>query len=343
MIFYHYCSYCLPAKNNTLQENFYHINDDLLVKHLLGETDQAEAKSVNEWLAADAANRTHFEQLKKVWDRSLKLATTSKLDENIAWDKFKQRISNPREQEQPAPRSYRLSRFRVAAIVALLAGAGWLLITTMKKTPVTEMLVESHNTVVADTLPDASIVTLNKSSSISYPSSFNSDQRNVQLKGEAFFNITPGKKKPFIISVEDVQVTVVGTSFNVRNDSSGTDVIVETGIVKVTRRGVMIELRAGERVHLSRNNSSTEKQKVTDKLYNYYRTREFACENTPLWKLVELLNQAYATNIVIGRDALKQLPITATFNNESLEQVLKVISLTFNIRVSHADGMITLY
>ena len=151
----------------------------------------------------------------------------------------------------------------------------------------------------------------------------------MTLKGEAFFNIAPDKKKPFTIHVNDVDVTVVGTSFNIKSKNGKTEVVVETGIVRVTKAGETIELRAGEKTKMADADNAMEKEKVTDKLYNYYRTKEFVCDNTPLWKLVEVLNDAYNAHIVIGREELRDIPITSPFYNESLDRVLEVISLTF--------------
>ena len=86
-------------------------------------------------------------------------------------------------------------------------------------------------------------------------------QDNVSLKGEAFFNVTPNKKKPFIISVNDVQITVVGTSFNVKTINGNTEVVVETGIVKVTRAGKTVELKANEEVTVNAKDSVISQRK----------------------------------------------------------------------------------
>jgi len=186
---------------------------------------------------------------------------------------------------------------------------------------------------MSDTLSDGSVVTINKGSSISYNSKFKGNTRKVELKGEAFFTITPNKKKPFVISVNDVQVTVVGTSFNIKSVNGNTEVVVETGIVKVTKDGKTVELRPNEKIELHAKDAVMNKEQVSDKLYNYYRTKQFVCDDTPLWKLVEVVNEAYNSNIVIGDPAIRNLTITTTFDNESLEQVLNVIKETFNITV----------
>ena len=280
---------------------------------------------MKQWLADDA-NLAYYNQLKKIWDDSRQLALVSTVDESRAWQKFHQRI-------RPTPvRRTSFGWMRIAASVIIVLGIGilgyWIFNDRTK-----EMTVVAQQMVVIDTLPDNSVVTVNKGSSISYLSKFKGETRQVSLKGEAFFNVTPNKKKPFIISVNDVQITVVGTSFNVKTVNGNTDVVVETGIVKVTRAGKTVELKANEEVVVNAKDSALTKEKVSDQLYKYYRTKEFICDDTPLWKLVEVINEAYNSHVVIGDPALKDMGITTTFNNESLEQVLNVISLTLNIKI----------
>ena len=130
--------------------------------------------------------------------------------------------------------------------------------------------------------------------------------------------------------MNDVVVKVIGTSFNIRSENDSTEVIVETGIVQVTHQGKSVELRPGEKLVVPAKDTALVVQKETDQLYNYYRSREFVCENTPLWKLVDVLNKAYNVNIVIERQELKGLRLNTTFSNESLDRILELITLTFN-------------
>jgi len=297
----------------------------LLVKYLLSEATADEQEQVKQWLADDA-NLAYYNQLKKIWDDSRQLALTSTVDEIGAWQKFQQRI-------HPAPiRRTGFGLMRIAASVIIIVGLG-LLAYWVFNDRTKEMTVVAHQAVLNDTLPDGSVVTVNKGSSISYLSKFKGETRQVALKGEAFFNIKPNKENPFIISVNDVQITVVGTSFNVKNINGNTEVVVETGIVKVTRAGRTVELKANEKVMVDAKDSMLSKEEVSDQLYKYYRTKEFVCDGTPLWKLVEVINEAYDSHIVIGNPALRDMTINTTFHNESLEQILNVISITFDIKV----------
>lgn len=312
------------------------------MKHLLGEASPEEKQAVMEWMKENATNQEYYNQFKKIWDSSKELAAESTVDVDKAWERFQKRVT--RQHEPAKILKPRFSWIRVAASVILIAGLGMAAIMLFNKnTAPIEMVAQTQQNVLIDTLSDGSVVTLNKRSTITYPSKFKGDKRTVALKGEAFFNVAPDKKKPFIISVNDVQVTVVGTSFNIKSENGNTEVVVETGVVQVTRTGKTITLNAGEKIVVSANDSTASKEAVSDKLYNYYRSKEFVCDETPLWKLVQVLNEAYDAKIIIGRKELNDMRITTTFYNESLEKVLDVIHLTFDITVvKKEDGQIIL-
>ena len=227
-------------------------------------------------------------------------------------------------------------------MIIVIAGAAILALQVFNTSKPSMQVVQSLNQIVPDTLPDGSIVTLNKHSVLSYPGKFKGDNRSISLQGEAFFQVTPDKSKPFIVQVNDVTVRVVGTSFNIKSINGNTEVIVETGIVQVIRNNQRVDLKPNDKLLVKSSDSLFEKQKETGTLYNYYRTKEFECDNTPLWKLVEILNQAYDVKIIIGNNKLRNLPLTTTFNNESLDNILEVIRQTFKISVVRSGNSIIL-
>lgn len=202
--------------------------------------------------------------------------------------------------------------------------------------------VNSGENTLTQALPDGSTAILNKQSELSFVGGFFNKTRNVKLKGEAFFKVSANKSKPFIISVNDVQVTVVGTAFNVKSNGAAVVVIVESGIVKVNNRNDSVRLTAGEKVEVSQNQQHLSKGENQGKLYNYYYSNELLCDGTPLIELVAVLNQKFKSNIVIENPALKMLPISTTFKNESLKEILTVIAETFKIRVEYGQDKIKL-
>ena len=313
------------------------------MKHLLGEASPEEEQAVTEWMKESETHQEYYSQFKKIWDQSKALASGSNVDVNKAWERFQNKIAGQQESAKVIKQN-RFSWLRIAASFILIAGLGiaaFMLVN--KNTAPKEMVAQTGQNVLVDTLPDGSVITLNKRSTITYPSKFKGNTRAIALKGEAFFNVAPDKKRPFIISVNDVQVTVVGTSFNIKGENGNTEVVVESGVVRVTRSGKTVELNAGEKVVMHANDSIASKEAVDEKLYNYYRTKEFVCDETPLWKLVQVLNEAYDAKIIIGRKELNDKKITTIFYNESLEKILEVIHLTFDITViKKEDGQIIL-
>ena len=311
------------------------MNEDLLVKHLLGETSEMEQQQVSKWLNDSAANRKHFEQLKLIWEASKDVEAKSTINVEDAWERFRERTARMESGGAkiiPMPTS-RLSWVKAAAIIVVLVGAGFLAYNLGFNNTGKLMAVNSGNSVLIDTLPDGSVVTLNKNSSLSYNSKLDGKIRSVKLEGEAFFNVAPDKEHPFVIDVNGNTVTVVGTSFNIRSNSEKTEVIVETGIVDVAKNENKVRLQPNEKATILLNSEGPVKEDNSDELYNYYKTKEFVCNGTRLSRLVEVLNEAYNTEIVIGNSRLDNLSLNTTFSDASLDYILEVIGKTYNIQV----------
>ena len=326
------------------------IHEDLLVKHLLGETTPGEYNRVETWLAADPANRHYYEHFRLIWRESRRLEDDSQQTDDqkeAAWQKFRQRIHRPASlqavKDAPVTRQRTLPTWtRVAAILVLTASIGGLIYLTRQNVPPRDKNVFSNATVLTDTLPDGSLITLNKQSDISYPAKFNTRERTVRLQGEAFFKIAPDKEKPFKVYTNDVTITVLGTSFNVRDKGTTTEIIVETGLVRVTDAQHDILLHPSEKLILHKGDTTSSKDSTRSELYKYYRTKEFVCDSTPLWQLAQSLEEAYDVKIVIDNPSLRQLRINTVFRSQSLDQILDIIQETFRIRVKRSDGQIIL-
>lgn len=312
------------------------MSDDLLVSYLLNEANREQRTIVEEWVIETEANRRYFEHFKLIWESSHNLVLSSTIDENVAWEKFRQRVAKPPQ------KVFALSKLWAAATIIICVGVAALSYLAWEKATNTAVTFASNENAINRELPDGSVVTLNKHSSVEYNKNFSGKQRTVQLKGEAFFKVTPDKKKPFVVQLKSLNVTVVGTAFNIRETNDETSVVVESGIVKVQAGNKEVLLHAGEKITVRKNNEPLQQQKTKDKLYNYYVTKQFVCDDTPLWKLVEALNEAYDSHIVIANPDMAKLPLTTTFQNEPLENILHVISETFSLTVEHKGDSIIL-
>ncbi|WP_291150264.1 FecR family protein [Flavobacterium sp. UBA7680] len=325
-----------------MSQNNMNMNDDLLVKYLVGETDADENAAVEFWLKADEKNLNYYNGFKKIWEDSLLIAAENKtIDEDAAWKRLQNRIHD-KDVEVLTPKKSSVYWLRIAASILLISTLGWLGYSYFENKSNTLIQIYASNSTLNDTLPDGTTVTLNKNSSLSYVSKFKGKTRPVTLKGEAFFHVSPDKTKPFIITINDVTVQVVGTSFNVKNKNGKTIVDVETGIVKVSKNKDQVELRHGEKVVIADHKPELLKSTSKGRLYNYYRNKELVCDETPLQDLVEALNEIYDVNIIIKNPSLKEKPLTTVFKDQSLDQVLEIIQETFRIEIERKNNQILL-
>ena len=97
-------------------------------------------------------------------------------------------------------------------------------------------------------LPDGTKVWLNAASSISYPVIFTGNERRVKLIGEAYFEVAKNKQKPFYVSINDIQIRVLGTHFNISayGEDEGVTTTLLEGAVQVTKNKSLSLLKPGQ-------------------------------------------------------------------------------------------------
>ncbi len=312
------------------------MKDELLIKFLLNESNSEENDEVNNWLALSNENRLYFAQLEKIWVESKKMSSKSDVDVEAAWVKFKGKTNAVPTVKLSPTRTW----MRIAALFIFAIGS-LTLYTIYKSQGYTD--VNTNGQVLSQVLPDGSELTLNKFSHIKFANNFEKN-RSVELdSGDVFFKVEKDKSKPFIIKIDKIAVQVVGTSFNIKHLKQQTEVVVETGIVKVSLGTSEVLLRKGEKVIIPKGATKLEKLPVNDQLYTYYRSKLFIADQTPLPVLIATLNEAYGSNVVI-EGAARDLTITTTLPFEkSLEENLNTIIRTFeNLKIKRNQNEIIL-
>ncbi len=317
------------------------VNDELLISYLLDEVSAEQIQLIAEWRTADAENERRFEQFRLIWEHSKNFKADAGIDAQASLQKLKQRAAEQQSQRKVASMWSNYSWLKIAAAILFFAGCAWLYFNPFANP---QVQFTTQAAVKTDTLTDGSIITLNKYAVLNHPQKFTGNQRNVELvKGEAFFKIAPNKAKPFIITAGKTNIRVVGTSFNVKFKGGNIEVIVETGIVQVSLNGKIVLLKPGEMISVKKGSTFLLKQKNYDSLYNYYYSREFVANNVPLPRLVKVLNEAYGSHIVIERKQLNDTRIVTVLKTDlSLDEILRLLSLSLNIEVEKKQDLIIL-
>lgn len=307
---------------------------DLLVKTLLGEASPEEVQAVERWKAASPDNRKLAEDIATVWRKSREIAATSQIDEQQAWNRFRAKLHDPaRLQEAPVVPMKKKWKWQVAAWILLVGIAATIMYQFGFSRQET---FSSTDRSLAVQLPDASSVSLNKNSSVTYAAAPLSGERKVKLKGEAFFEV---KKtgKPFRVYVNNTVVTVLGTSFYIDGRSEQTAVQVKTGLVQVVHNRDTVLLHPGEKISLRNEADTLVKEVAHGRLFEVFVSGEIVCDNTLLSDLVELLRQEYGAIIVLGDSTVGNMTITTTFKDMSLDEILNVVQQTLGVKVDRKD------
>ncbi len=308
--------------------DFYEI-DDLIAKVLTDEATAEEQETLRSQLAESPDLQQYFEQMQKLWIASE--AATEQLDVNTdkAWARVQSRIH---AQDKPQDKQLTISwlkpknLLRMAAAITLLAVATFLIY--QKKTPLSmpmpQTIVEAKDTVLAKTLADNSTITLNKNSKLT--TIFNAKERRVKLVGEAFFEVAHDTVKPFFIDVQNLEIRVVGTAFNVDERTEVGKIIVSVTEGRVLLRGTQRSILLSKGEETKYNVATGEFETTANRSLNFmaYKTKELVYDYTPLSKIVQDINDNYGVSVEIISEEIKNCPISGGFNfgKQTLDEIL---------------------
>ncbi|MFA5328085.1 MAG: FecR domain-containing protein [Prolixibacteraceae bacterium] len=321
--------------------------DELLASHFSGTLTEAEEKELQGWKGASEENRMVFKNAEKVW-QSLNM-----LQEMRGYDVAKALSNVHRKTEQTSgyhPKGFFFYWQRIAAILLLpLLISGTIYYIQAKHT--------SNNSVVWQTivtppgvkthvqLPDGTFVWLNSGSSLQYPSSFSDGTRNVKLQGEAFFEVAKDKKHPFDVDLGKINIEVIGTAFNVINyrQEGQTEVVLTSGKVKLfekheNKSRLISEMEPGQQaIYLKAQNAISLKKVDTGK-HTSWIDGKLIFRDDPMTEVVRKLDRWFNVQIEMADPEIAGYIYTATFQNETIEQILNLITRTSPVEYSVLQG-----
>lgn len=192
---------------------------ELIAKYYRRECSSSELQALEAWRKMSGFNENIFEELQSEW---LLIHDEEKTypDKNVVWKRINDQIHRNEKVISIGSKSFVWKVVGIAASIALLIGIGSTFI--IQKNIQTRYQSEQITVISAPsgqkthlTLPDGTQVWLNSNSSISYSANFNNLLREINLEGEAFFDVAKDREKEFIVKTGDIKVTVLGTAFDV--------------------------------------------------------------------------------------------------------------------------------
>lgn len=309
---------------------------NLITRYLTGEADHAEIEELQKWLGASHDNLLYFQRLKNIWDNSQRSKVAGMTDTEAAFKKISGKISFRTRT------NFWYYWKRIAAILFIpLVAANILYFSyshydfSNQKEPVYNELFAAFGTRSALKLSDGTLVWLNSGSSIKYPDTFTGDERTVFLKGEAYFEVESNAQKTFIVETSSLSVKATGTKFNVSGYTSAeeTEVTLISGKVEVSlpannKTVHDFQLEVNQHFLFNKIKGTTSISEEDTYKYIAWKDGKLIFRNEPLSQVVAKISRLFNVDIEIKGEEIQNYSFTATFQDESLEEILKLLKIS---------------
>ena len=311
--------------------------EELLPGYLTGDLSGEDRSKVDEWRKESPENEALYRESLKVWEAIPLLHEMEQFNSFDALKKVSIRIS----QSNHSKWMVNIQRAAAILLLPLLVYSGYLTIRSLsiKKLPEEYMMMQTitsrQGVVTKFSLADGTKVWLNSGSDLQFPIRFTGDMRKVKLRGEAFFEVAKNEKQLFLVNAKELDINVTGTSFNVVSyyDEAQSEVTLIEGKVRLSAEKFQVKkdfgtIHPGQRAVFNEKTQEVHTEDVEVDKYISWRDGNLIFRDDPMEDVVRRLNRWFNVEIVINDPEIENYIYTATFKNENLEQVLKLLKLS---------------
>ncbi len=293
------------------------MDKEILQRYVEGNVSPEEIIAVVDWLDADESHVREFMALHKLNDISLLNQPDNRAD-------------NQKKKRTISFRKIGYELAKIAAILIIFWGG-----TKLFETNTTEESIVTYQTLYVPTgqraeliLPDSTRVWLNAHSKLIYPVSFGKGNRQVELNGEAYFDVVHNEKQPFIVKTRQMDIQVLGTEFNVTSYSSDFEVSLLRGCIELSSPSLSSTYKVKEKEHVKLKDNKLIVNNITD--YDYFRWKEglICFNNESVATIIEKLKLYYDIDIETHDKKFLNSRYSGKFRTkDGIEQVLKVLQI----------------
>lgn len=317
-------------------------NSEYILGYLDGTLTAEEQIIFQELLSTSPEFKKEFEDLSFIWHASAELKLHDKVDTPRNWDKLSSRI------KRKALQVSILHLARNAAAILLLPTliATYTLFTQVSEwnnAPIEMVEVNAVPGIISKVnLSDGSEVWLNSGSTLSYPSRFTGSKREVFLKGEAYFKVMSDQKNRFeVVASDQVLVSAYGTEFNVKayEDEKSIKATLVEGNIEVSDVSSTEKHKAkiNEQIIFNKENKLFEKKNVHLAVVTGWKDGMMVFRRADMPEIIRRLSRKFNVDIVLEGEELYDYEYSATFTNESLNDILYLLEKSAPIKCRIID------
>jgi len=293
------------------------------------------------WIAAHPHKRQQVEQarafilgLRFKETRPAAAAVAAALERNLAMiAALEEEVQQPIIRRKNIRKVWRWAAAAAVTGLVTLAGLQFL----QKKQPRLVAYTGFADGVRSVQLPDSSEVILNANASISFNQDWeHSGNREVWLKGEAFFDVKQAPAHPFIVHSANMDIDVLGTSFNVKEGAAYTNVTLNTGKIKVRFSDLPEKpfyLAPGDFVQYSARNNKITKKRVNADLYAVWKEEGRQLKNVTLKEIAVYIEDIYGYHVQISNSRLAAEKLSGGLRVKDEKLLLETLAFALDLQI----------
>ncbi len=264
-------------------------------------------------------------------------------EEELLEDSIKEQQMEELQEIIGKQRRFKMLRYAAAILVLFVSGVSYYLYSKFGEAPAnfTQVVVESGDKAKI-LLPDGTRVSMNSNTILAYDVKKGDHRRVSIVKGEAYFDVTKDPKCPFHVSVGDMNIQVLGTTFNVKAEESRVETSLFTGSVKLTINHQDQEywLIPGQKSIFEKGNLRVQITKNDPSYDAGWKDGYLVFRSEPLKDVLKKIENWYGVNIQLDATKMQSDILTGSFHNETLPSVLKTLSLQYGFRYENHGNTI---
>ena len=334
-----------------------------IVNYLSGELSNNETEILNHWLEKSEIHKLIFDQFSDIWKASSHNYLSKQIDADKAWKDLQIQINI---QDKNTSKIVWNEIIRIAAVFVIalfMGGLGYYFIDQKKETIADPLFVEyvsplgSRSSVI---LADGSKVWLNAGSTLKYKNTYGINNRELQLTGEAFFEVEKNKELPFIVKTSDIDIIALGTKFNVKAycEEKTIETTLIEGSVKLESTTVNLQknilLKPNDKAVFTKSKQSIELASQQNQKINQesapakpkleiiesvepepiisWKDQRWIINNEKLGDLAVKLERRFDVSFVFDNDLIKDYSFRGTLEDETLGQIMEAIKFSSPIK-----------
>lgn len=313
------------------------LSEDIINKYLTGQCSEEEVVEVNAWMKESEENARQLFRMEEIYHLGKFNQYADRQQMARAEKQLYKKLDEEKRKQNKILRMHRWMKYAAMIAVILVIGGGsgyWLYQNGNNQHMM--VAVANEGIVKEIILPDGTKVWLNNSATLKYPREFSEKARNVYLDGEAYFEVTKNRHKPFTVQSDAMRVRVLGTTFNFKCDKNyqiAEVTLIEGEIeVKGNKEEGQIILAPGQRAELNKNNGRLTVKQVDAKMDAVWHDNLIPFQKADIFTISKALERFYDIKIILSPDMRADKTYSGVLKKKStIESVLKSLQNSISI------------